>query len=212
MWALVMLISFLIVMKDKKKILILGSLFIFVSALMYFTFMVAWLHLLTFLSYIKWMKIAVGTIALIGGAYYLKEFWSNKDGTCKVTSAKYKQKIAQKMRALTQSNRLWLAAFAICILAFLVNFIELICSAGLPIVYIQILRVNALSGLHHYLYIFLYIFVFMLDDLIVFFVAIFSLRAINFTAKYSRYSHLIGGAVLFIIGLLLIFRPQMLSF
>lgn len=212
MWALVMLISFLIVMKDKKKIILLGSLFIFVSGWMYFMFMAAWLNLLIFLSYIKWMKIAIGIIAISGGAYYLKEFWTNKEGACQVTSSKYKQKIAQKLSFFTQTNRLWLAALGICLLAFLVNFIELICSAGLPIVYLQILRVNELASLHYYLYIFLYIFIFMLDDLIVFFIAIFTLQMIGFTTKYSRFSHLIGGAVLLIIGVLLIFKPDLLSF
>ncbi len=36
----------------------------------------------------------------------------------------------------------------------------------------------------------------MLDDLLVFFIAVFSLHLLKLTTKYSRFSHLIGGIVL----------------
>jgi thiol-disulfide isomerase/thioredoxin/glutaredoxin-related protein len=212
MWVLVMLISFLMGLQNRKKMLILGSLFIFVSALVYFMFMVAWLNFLQFFAYIQWIKVTVGLVAIIGGGYYLKEFWSNKDGTCKITNSKQKKYIASKLENLSNKNQLFLAAIGIILLAFSVNLIELICSAGLPVIYIQILSINALSTTQYYLYILLYIFIFMLDDLLIFFIAIFSLHMVKLTGKYTRFSHLIGGIVLLIIGSLLIFKPEWLMF
>ncbi len=212
MWALVMLLSFLIIVPNRKKMFLLGSLFIFVSAFVYFLFMVAWLNFFIFFSYIKWLQILIGLVAILGGLFYLKEFFLNKDNSCKVSSNKFKQKISQKIFFLTENKKIYLAIAGICVLAFFVNLIELICSAGLPVVYTQILSLSSLNPLQYYLYVILYIFVFMLDDLLVFSIAFFSLHLIKLTTKYFRFSHLIGGVILLIIGILLIFKPQYLTF
>ncbi|NGX43969.1 MAG: hypothetical protein K1060chlam3_00127 [Candidatus Anoxychlamydiales bacterium] len=212
MWALLMLLSFLITLKSRKKMLFLGSIFIFVSAIVYFMFMVAWLNFMLFFSYINWVKILVGSIAVLGGVYYLKEYIFNKDSSCKITSSKYKKKIVTTMSFLTEKKGIVLAILGISVLAFLVNLIELICSAGLPIIYTQILSLSSLSTSSYYLYILLYILVFMLDDLLIFFIAVFSLHLLKLTTKYSRFSHLIGGVVLLVLGSLLIFKPEWLMF
>jgi thiol-disulfide isomerase/thioredoxin len=212
MWTLIMLLSFLIAVQNRKKMFLLGSIFIFVSAFVYFLFMAAWLNFLIFFSYIKGIKIAIGIVAIGGGIYYLKEFFINKENVCKITSSKFKQKISQKMFYLTENKKIWLAIIGIVLLAFFVNLIELICSAGLPIIYTQILSLSSLSTFQYYSYITLYIFIFMLDDLFIFTVAFFSLQLIKITTKYSRFSHLLGGVVLVILGILLIFKPQYLTF
>ena len=212
MWALLMLLSFLITLKSRKKMLFLGSIFIFVSAVVHFMFMVAWLNFMLFFSYINWVKILVGSIAVLGGGYYLKEYFFNKDSACKVTSSKYKKKITTTMSLLTEKEGIFLAIVGISALAFLVNLIELICSFGLPVIYTQILSLSSLSTASYYFYVLLYIFVFMLDDLLVFFIAVFSLHLLKLTTKYSRFSHLIGGVVLLVLGSLLIFKPEWLMF
>lgn len=211
MWALMMLISFLIGIRERRKIFLLGGIFIFVSAVVYFMFMVAWLNFLFFFSYIQCIRIIIAFVAILGGIFYIREFFKNKGGECLVTSKKYKRYIAEKL-SFFASNRLWLAIFGITVLAFLVNVIELICSAGLPVVYLQVLSMSSLSTLQYYLYLLLYIFFFMLDDLFIFLIAIFSLEMVKMTAKYSRYSHLVGGVVLIGIGMVLIIKPELLMF
>jgi hypothetical protein len=212
MWVLVMLLSFLIGIHDRKKLIILGSLFLLASTFVYFMFLVAWLNLMLFISYIPLVKISIGVIATLGGLYYLREFWKNKDGVCKVTGSKQKRIISQKIEHFIQEKHFILAACAVIILAFLVNLIELVCSAGIPAIYTQVLALTPLSTAEYYFQIIIYLFFFMLDDLIVFLVAIFSLHMMNLTGKYTRYSHLIGGSLLILIGLALIFKPEWLMF
>lgn len=212
MWVLVMLLSFLIGIKDRKKLIILGSLFLLASAFVYFMVLVAWLNVMLFLAYITLIKIAIGIIAILAGGYYLKEFFTNKAGICKVTGSKQKRYISEKIEYFVKEKRFLLAACAVVVLAFLVNLIELICSAGIPAVYTQVLALSQLTTCEYYFYIFLYIFFFLLDDLIVFLIAIFSLRLVHVTEKYTIYSHLIGGVALLIIGALLIFKPEWLMF
>jgi len=95
---------------------------------------------------------------------------------------------------------------------FLVNLVELICSAGLPAVFTQVLALNELAKWQYYLYILLYIFFFMLDDLFVFSFAMITLQMTGITTKYVKYTRLIGGIILAIIGILILFRPDLLMF
>jgi len=212
MWVLVFLISLLLGMKDKKRMWILGSIFIVTSAFVYFLFMSAWLNLILFLGFIVWIRIGIGIIALIGSGYSLKEYFTNKEAVCKVTNNEKRKKVFENLKDITQKQKLWMAVGGIILLAFAVNLVELICSAGLPAVYVQILTLTELPSWQYYAYLILYIFVFMLDDLFIFFVAMKTLQITGITTRYIRAARLIGGIVMFIVGISLIFKPELLMF
>ena len=210
MWVLLMLLSFLIAINDRKKLITYGGLFILTSGVVYFMFMMAWLNLILFIGYIPIVKIIIGLVAIIGGIYYVREFFVNKDSTCKVTGSKQKKKITEKITYYIQNKGFWISSIAIIVLAFFINLVEGICSAGIPAVYTQVLALSNLSPFSYYMYILLYLFVFLLGSIIVFLIAVLTLKLSNFTSSFSRNFHLIGGVVLLIIGLLLIFKPEWL--
>lgn len=212
MWVLIFLISLLLGMGNRKKMWILGSAFIVVSAVVYFIFMAAWLNLILFLGFIVWVRIIIGLLALFGGSYSLKEFFTSKEGVCEVTNDNSKQKIIDRLKNITKQSNLWIALGGIVLLAFMVNLVELVCSAGLPAIFTQVLSMNGYSTLGYYSYILLYIFFFMLDDLIIFIIAMMTLKITGMTTRYSKYSHLIGGILMVIVGILLIFKPELLMF
>jgi hypothetical protein len=87
----------------------------------------------------------------------------------------------------------------------------LVCSAGVPAVYTQILAMHDLSPLAHYGYLSLYIAVFLLDDILIFVIAMVTLRSVVATGRFSRISHLIGGCVLLALGAVLVLRPDLLG-
>lgn len=212
MWALVFLISLLLGMKDKKRMWILGSVFIVISALVYFLFMAAWLNIFLFLGFIVWIRWLIGLLALGGGAYNIREFFKNKSGACKVSAGQEKKKVFDKLKNITEQKSFFLAIIGISLLAVAVNMVELVCSAGLPAVYTQVLALNDLSTIKYYGYIAIYIFFFMIDDLLVFFVAMITMQLSGLSTKYSRFSSIVGGILMVIIGLLLIFKPDILMF
>jgi len=212
MWALLFLISLLLGIENRKRMWTLGMVFIVASAFVYFLFMAAWLNLILFLGFIVWVRAGIGILALAGGGYSLKKFLTEKEAGCKVTGSEKRQKFFQKLKFIVNQNNLWVALGGIIALAFMVNLVELICSAGFPAVYTQVLAFNGIPSWQYYLYILLYIFFFMLDDLFVFFVAMITLEMTGVTTKYSRYSQAIGGAIMLIIGLLLILKPEWLMF
>ena len=212
MWILLFLISLLLGIEDKKRRWILGTVFIVASAFVYFLFMAAWLNLLLFVGFIVWVRILIGLVALGGGGYNLKEFFTNKDSGCKVTGDEKRQAVFEKLKNITHQKHFLIALGGIIILAFAVNLVELICSAGLPVIFTQILTLSHLTKWQYYAYMLLYIFIFMLDDLFIFFTAMITLEMTGVSTKYSRASHLIGGILMLIVGLLLIFKPELLMF
>lgn len=212
MWTLLFLISLLIGMHDKKRMWILGSAFIVTSALVYFLFMAAWLHLMLFIGFVFWIRTAIGLLALGAGFYNLREYLTNKDNACKVTKSEERRKVFSALKHITQEKHFLIALGGIIVLAAAVNVIELVCSAGFPVIYTQTLALSNLPVWQYYAYLLLYIFVFMLDDLFVFIVSMKTLEMTGVTTKYSRFSHLIGGILMLILGLLLLFKPELLMF
>ena len=97
-------------------------------------------------------------------------------------------------------------------LAISVNLVELACSAGLPLVFTELLVLNKVSGIMRFLYTLVYIFFFLVDDLFVFFIAMFTMKVTGISTKYNKFSHLLGGVIMLIIGILLIFKPEWLMF
>jgi hypothetical protein len=212
MWTLVFLISLLVGLRDRFRMWVLGSIFIGASAAVYYLFMAAWLNVLLFIGMLFWMRLLVGFLALGGGGYYLHEFFVNPEAICKVTAPGARQRVLEKLRSLAGERSFLLAATGIVLLAFVVNLVELICSAGIPAVYTQVLVLSNLPSWQYHAYLSLYILVFMLDDLFVFFVAMKTLQVTGLTGAYVRHAHAIGGAVLIVIGLMLLFKPEWLAF
>jgi len=212
MWTLIFLISLLLGMKDKKRMWILGGTFIATSAFVYFLFLSAWLNFFLILGFVFWIRVAIGLVALGAGIYSLRDFYINREGGCKVTDSESRKKTLDKLKNITHKRDFIAALFGIILLAFAVNLIELICSAGLPAVYTQVLSLNDLPTFKYYLYILIYIFFFMIDDLFVFIVAMVTLHAVGIQTKYARFSRLIGGIIMVIIGILLLFKPELLMF
>jgi len=211
MWALLFIITLLIGFKDRKRMWLYGTTFIVTSAVVYFMFMVAWLNLFMFIGQVTWIRLIIGLLAIGVGIYYLYD-WSKKSTVCKVSGGERSQKVFAKLRQIIKEKNILIGLIGVILLAAAVNIVELACSAGLPVLYTGILSASGLAVWQYYLYMLLYIIFFMLDDLIVFIVAMVSLKAIGLDSKYTRAIRLVGGIIMLILGLLLIFAPQVLMF
>lgn len=211
MWVLVFLIGLLLGLEDERRMWLLGGAFLFATAAMYFAVMAAWLNLALTLAAVAWVRLVVGALAVGGGLWFLWEFRANRDATCRVTDPEGRLRIMSRTRRVVNEGRLLPAIVGIMALAVAVNFVELICSAGIPVVYTQVLVMADLGPLAHYGLITLYLAVFMLDDVAIFVTAMVALRVGGLTGAYARWSHLVGGLVLIALGLVMVFRPDWLG-
>ena len=76
----------------------------------------------------------------------------------------------------------------------------------------QILAINEVGKVGQILYSLLYVLFFMIDDIIIFVIAMKTLEIKAISNKYGKYSHLIGGLIMIIIGVLMVFKPEWLMF
>ena len=216
MWILIFLISMLLGMKNKKRMWALGITFLVSSALVYFLFLISWLNLAVFLNKIVYIRIAISTVAIIFGAHQILKFISSvfnqKDDGCEVVDTKNRKKIIKSINRIVKEKSFILALVGIILLAASVNIIELLCSLGLPVMFSEILAVNDISKTGQILYSLLYVFFFLIDDIIVFIIAMKTLEIKAISNKFGKYSHLIGGLIMLIIGLLMILKPEWLMF
>ena len=214
MWVLLFLISMLLGMKDKKRMWTLGLTFLVASAFIYLLFMVAWLQIaVTALEQVL-LRTLIAVVAIVGGAINLRSYLKQKNNPsgCTVVNDNKRQKMFAKIKKFTHEKSFILAIFGVITLAVSVNLVELACSAGLPLLFTSVLAMNDLNTLEYGFNIFLYILFFLLDDIIVFVIAMKTLEVTGISTKYSKYSHLIGGLIMLLIGLLLIVKPEWIMF
>jgi len=214
MWILLFLIALLVNTRSRKRIWLIGGVFIFTSWLFYYFILAAWLNLFLAISYVNLTRILIGAFALGTGIWQIKNFITYHPGVCKILGLKTKIAAGLKERAekIVASPFTFAIIGGLILLALGVNLVEFFCSAGLPAIYTRILTLSQLSTLSYYLYLLLYTFIFMLDDLIIFSLAIVTLSRVGFTEKYNYWATLIGGLLILILGILLILKPEFLMF
>ena len=213
MWVLLFLISMLIGMKDKKRMWILGSTFLLISALIYLIFMMSWLNLANLLISVVWVRVIIAIVSLVGGFINLRGYIKHrKVSGCDVVDDKKRNRIITRIKKFTTEKNFWLAILGVIVLAISVNVVELACSAGLPVMFIEILSLNNLTAIEEIIYIVLYMLFFLLDDFVVFVIAMTTLSLTGVSSKYGNLSKLIGGILMLLIGLLLMFKPEWIMF
>lgn len=213
MWVLLFLISMLIGMKDKKRMWILGSTFLLTSALIYLIFMMSWLNLANLLISVVWVRVIIAVVSLVGGFINLRGYIKHrKVSGCDVVDDKKRNRIITRIKKFTTEKNFWLAILGVIVLAISVNVVELACSAGLPVMFIEILSLNNLTAIEEIIYIVLYMLFFLLDDFVVFVIAMTTLSLTGVSSKYGNLSKLIGGILMLFIGLLLMFKPEWIMF
>ena len=141
---------------------------------------------------------------------YVKSLGS--DVGCDVTDKKKRIKIMEKIKKIVSEKSFLLSIFGIMLLAFSVNLIELLCSLGIPVMFTNILAMNDLSVIECVIYMRLYLLFFLIDDILIFVIAMKTLKIKGISNKYTKYSHLIGGVIMVLLGILMAIKPEWLMF
>ena len=211
MWVLVYLISLVATLKDRRRIwLIVGS-FVLASGVLYFLLMTAWLNLFLLIGFLRPVTIVIGLVALGGGIWQIRELIKARgEVVCEVTGEESRAKTMARMKKIVSSPITFATILGIIALAFVVNSIEFVCSAAIPMVFTQVLALSNLSTFQYYGHILLYVIFFMLDNLIIFGSAAVALTS-SLGVRYAKYSRPVGAAILIILGVLLLFAPRLLA-
>ncbi len=208
--ALIFLLGMLMGFTNRKRVCLLGSIFIFTSAIFYFLVMTVWLHTLTFLlNYLVWIRIVIGSIVIAAGLYNLWQFFRVKIQKTEPVR-RYTRAVNRVQKALWH-DRLWPALVGVVMLALSVNLLEFLSSSGLPILYVNVLALQKLAYWQNYFFLLIYIIMYMLDDILIFLGAMLAWQVTGSSSGYARYLRLFGGIMMIVFGIVLIIQPTWLS-
>ncbi|NCN07566.1 hypothetical protein GW933_02620 [Candidatus Falkowbacteria bacterium] len=221
MVALSILLAILIGTNNRKRVVLIGGTFIFVSGLVYYVFIAAWLNVFLFLGYLKIITYIISAAVIVFAVFLLKDYFN--DVICKLCNVKndkadglltrfQKYLYAKANKTVSSEMPIILVLLAISVIAVGINMIELFCSLGFPLAYTKILATHNLPTYQYYLNLLVYIFFYMLDDLLIFLVAVVTLRITKVSDKYLKFVKLASGVVLLLLGLIMLFRPEILTF
>ncbi len=210
MWVLVTFLTLLAQAGSRQKMIFLAGIFILAQGIMYNLILNVWYKTWDFVALDQYVTPIVGFLALGGGMFFLWRWHKNKAATlvCDITDLDTQAKTINKFQAIVRQPVTIASIFAILVIAFSVNIIEFACSIGIPQAYTKILELNMLTVLERQWYILVFTLGYMVDDVVVFGLAIWGYgRLQSHGAKYAQLSLLIGGVLMLVLGLLLILNP-----
>ncbi len=210
MWVLLFLLSILVNIRNRRRIILIAGTFVLVSGLVYFVFMATWLNLFLFIGFVRWLQIAIGLLALIIGAIHIKDFFALGRGVSLSIRDSFKPTLYMRVRNVLHAESLWAALVAVIIVAVMVNTIELLCTAGLPALYTQMLTLRPMPTSHYYGYLLLYNLAYIFDDTLMVAIAVITMDKLKLQEHQGRWLKLFSGLVVTTLGLVLLFAPEIM--
>lgn len=211
MWVLLFLLSLLVHLRDRRRMALIAGSFVAVSGAVYYAFMAAWLNVFLAVGLSTAVRVGLALVALVFSAIHLKDYWLGRQGPSLSIPEAAKSGLYARMRSVVQAPSVPLALLAVATLAVAVNFIELLCTAGLPALYTAVLAQQALDPLAHYAYLGLYILGYVADDSLMVGTAVYALGHHKLSETAGRRLKLISGLVMAALGLVMLLRPQWLG-
>ncbi len=210
-FVLLFLLSMMVHQKSRARMLAIGAVFVLTSGLMYFAFMAAWLNLFQLLGNLAWVTLAAGAMALAVGLINVKDFFFFERGVSLSIPESRKPAIYQRARAILAAGSVPAMLAATVLLAVAVNFYELLCTAGFPMVYTRLLTLQDLGPAQHYLYLALYNAVYVIPLAVIVGVFAFTLGARKLSEREGRLLKLMSGLMMLQLGILLVLAPELLN-
>jgi len=211
MWVLVFLLSILVNLRDRWRMLAIAGTFVFVSGAAYFAFMAAWLNVFVLIGYLRSVQIILGVLAVGVGAIHVKDFFAFKQGISLSIPESAKPGIYDRVRRIVSADNLPAAIAGAFTLAVLVNIVELLCTAGLPALYTNILTQQGYTAAGRYGYLLLYIAAYMFDDAVMVTAVVATLSRRRLQEQEGRWLKLVSGVAILGLGLVMLVKPEWLG-
>jgi glutaredoxin len=211
MWVLLFLLSLLVHLRDRRRMALIAGTFVLASGAVYYAFLAAWLNVMLLVGLSTALRVALGGTAIAIGAVNVRDFLRERRGFTLSIPDSAKPGLYARMRAVASAGSLLPALAGVATLAVVVNFVELLCTAGLPAIYTAVLAQQGLGPTAHYAYLGLYIAGYIADDSVMVAVAVAALTSRKLTERAGRWLKLVSGAVMLALGMAMLLRPEWLA-
>lgn len=211
LWVLTMLLALTLHTGSRKKVLIIGLIFLTVTALAYALFIAGIFTILSFVSFMGWVQVVVAVIALAFGIINIKDYFWYKEGVSLTIADEKKPGIAKGIRRVMNSESFWGMVVATVALAAGVSVVEFACTAGFPVMWSNILAAQNVTPLTFAVLLLIYMLIYQLDELAIFLVAVFTLKSSRLEEKHGRVLKLIGGILMLTLAVVMLFAPEAMN-
>lgn len=216
---LIILLSLLTYTKSRRDMALLGGTFIVTSAVMYFIFIMVLVLIGGFFleQYGQIIMLLLGAGIAAAGILNVKDFFFFDKGVSLSLSEKQKLQFSQKASGIVKDlgkkgGKLYLAIGGTIMLGIVVNLVELGCTAILPVVYLTTLVSRYDSYTAYSIWTAFYCLIYILPLLAILGNFIYFFKSVRLSEQQGRLLKLTSGAFMVFFGLLMIFKPEMLSF
>jgi len=210
-FVLLFLLSLLAHQQDKRRMWLIGGIFILFSGLMYFAFMAAWLGVFRVVGALPWVTAGAGGLALIIGIINTKDFFAFRQGVSLSISDTQRGDIFRRSRLVMAAGSLPAMLAATIMLAIAANFYELLCTAGFPMVYTRLLTMQVADSSRQMLYLALYNTVYVLPLLLIVMTFVRTVGSRKLSEREGRLLKLLSGLMMSGLGLFLLAAPELLN-
>ncbi|MDG6229733.1 MAG: hypothetical protein QCH96_07185 [Candidatus Thermoplasmatota archaeon] len=214
---LIFLLNLLIYARSRRRMLLIGGIFIFFSGFLYMIFMFlmyeAFRQLQTSPATMIILTIGVGLIVLPMGVLNIKDFFFFKKGASLSIPDDKKPKIYKQMRLLVKNPKLGATILGTIFLAATVNFYELLCTLGLPFAFTKALSNYNITeqSTSYYSYILLYNIIYVIPLIIIVFLFVITLGKRKLTEWHGQVMKLVSGIMLSCFGIIFIVNYRILD-
>lgn len=212
LWVLTMLLALTLHTGSRKKIFIIGLIFLTVTAGIYALFIIGLFSVLKFASLMGWVRVLVALIALFFAFVNIKDYFWFKEGVSLTIADEKKPGIFKKMRAVIDSSQSITGLVGATIaLAVGVSMVEFSCTAGFPVIWTNILTNQKISGGVFILLLLVYMVIYQLDEMVIFFSSVATLKASRLEEKHGRFLKLISGMLMLTLSIVMLVNPSLLN-
>jgi thiol-disulfide isomerase/thioredoxin len=211
-WVLTMLLAITLHTGSRKKVLIIGLIFLTVTAGVYALFIAGLFTIFTVVNFVGWVQLVVALMALFFALVNIKDYFWYKEGISFTISESKKPGIYQRMRKLVDASQTsWGLAGATVVMAGGVSLVEFSCTAGFPVLWTNLLVSQKVTALTFILLLLLYLLIYQLDEMVIFFTAVFTLKSSKLEEKHGRILKLIGGMLMLTLAVVMLVKPALMN-
>ncbi len=211
LWVLSMLLALVLHSGSRLRILLVGAVFLLVTSVLYGLYMVGAYSALDYAGEAVWIRVAVAVVAGAFGVLHLKEHVTDRGPSLTIPEHR-KPGMYRRMRGLATPERSLPAVLAgTATLAVGVSLVETPCTAGLPLLWTDLLAARDVAAAGAVALFLLYLAVFLLDELVVFTLALVTLRATKLQERHGRVLQLVSGTLMLALALTMLAAPQLLE-
>ncbi|MHB1319520.1 MAG: thioredoxin family protein [Anaerolineae bacterium] len=212
LWVLSILLAMTLHTGSRRQVLIVGTVFLAVTALVYALFIAGLFTIFTFVSFVGWIQVVVALIALFFAAVNIKDYFFYKEGLSFTISDEKKPGLYRNIRRVMDAgDSLWGLVGATVVMAAGVSLVEFSCTAGFPVMWTNLLAAQNVTPLAFGLLLLLYMVIYQIDELAIFLTATFTLKSSRLEEKHGRILKLIGGMLMLTLALVMLIKPSLMS-